>query len=674
MRAITTRRSRRSIPKSEHPPSQGVRSKPLRAYRLLRRKRRDRDRAQDEAQQRQHSSPVTPLRPVSNDQSINLAHNEANPSSPAHPKPRPRPRHSPIPHLKTFGIATLSEDFSIWKLDVEPHVSLKLKQVFRKINTGSKGTLFLSASEENCRDLQWFATRYPLSFRVYLGHSEQAIHDEKLALEILSDRAQSHDKRTQAIFDITNPSSPYRSPPPQIPFDPPARTYQERAASLLVSQGSLLLADCLGSGKTATAIRALAHPNMLPAIVVCPAHLPFHWRNQINKFTPSLTTHILKKSTPYKFKHWPDILITSYHKLRGWSDFLEGRVKTIIFDEAHELRRCESIKYKAAAQVSHSATNRLALTATPILNYGNEFHSVIDVIRPGSLGTREEFIREWCVGGFHEDRKARIKDPPAFGTFLRESGIMLRRTRKDIDRELPSINRIVHEIEVEPGHLDNVKTAAGELARAILDQGKVQSNYQRMQIASEFSNALRQATGIAKAPYIAEFAKMIVEEQDEPVIIFGWHREVYSLLMERLSSYSPAIYTGSESTSKKHKEAERFIRGETPIMIMSLRSGSGLDGLQERACTAIFGELDWSYGIHTQCEGRLHRDGQQRPVFSYYLTSDQGSDPTVLDVLGVKRSQLHGVNDPYAPIMKEMTIDPHHVKKLARAYLNQIST
>src|SRR5579884_3848269 len=50
---------------------------------------------------------------------------------------------------------------------------------------------------------------------------------------------------------------------------------------------------------------------------------------------------------------------------------------------------------------------------------------------------------------------------------------------------------------------------------------------------------------------------------------------------------------------------------------MSLRSGAGLDGLQEDCTVGVFGELDWSPEQHRQCIGRLDRDGQTvtpRPV------------------------------------------------------------
>ena len=69
--------------------------------------------------------------------------------------------------------------------------------------------------------------------------------------------------------------------------------------------------------------------------------------------------------------------------------------------------------------------------------------------------------------------------------------------------------------------------------------------------------------------------------------------------------------------------------------------------------------------------GRGHRDGQGEPVFAYYLTALDGCDPTMIDVLGLKKSQLQGVLDPDGALVEQSQVDPDHVKKLALEYLKR---
>lgn len=48
------------------------------------------------------------------------------------------------------------------------------------------------------------------------------------------------------------------------------------------------------------------------------------------------------------------------------------------------------------------------------------------------------------------------------------------------------------------------------------------------------------------------------------------------------------------------------------------------------------------------CIGRLHRDGQVDPVTAFFLVSEGGSDPPIMDVLGLKASEANGIVNPGA--------------------------
>ena len=104
-------------------------------------------------------------------------------------------------------------------------------------------------------------------------------------------------------------------------------------------------------------------------------------------------------------------------------------------------------------------------------------------------------------------------------------------------------------------------------------------------------------------------------------------------------------------------------------MLISLRAGAGIDGLQHVCSTVVFGELDWSPGVHEQCIGRVHRDGQTEPVMAYFLISDHGSDPIVSEVLGVKREQIEGVRNPGEHLVERVDIGENQLRRLAQQFL-----
>ena len=109
--------------------------------------------------------------------------------------------------------------------------------------------------------------------------------------------------------------------------------------------------------------------------------------------------------------------------------------------------------------------------------------------------------------------------------------------------------------------------------------------------------------------------------------------------------------------------------GDSKVMLISLRAGAGIDGLQHVCSTVVFGELDWSPGVHEQCIGRAHRDGQTEPVMAYFLISDSGSDPIVSDVLGVKREQIEGVRNPGDNLVERIDTGENQLRRLASEFL-----
>jgi SNF2 family DNA or RNA helicase len=486
--------------------------------------------------------------------------------------------------------------------------------------------------------------------------------------KIILDGAKEHKETEKHVLAIQEG----RYEPPSISLALPLREYQKTATSLLDVRRGYLLADELGLGKTVSAIGGMAATSRLPVLVVTMTHLPSQWEREIKRFAPELSVHILKSGKTYDLTKggklpFPDVIVSNYHKLHGWAETLAGHIRYIVFDETQEIRRRQSDKYAAAKLLASKADYRLGLSGTPIYNYGSEFWNILDILSPGSLGSREEFVREWCTPSRDNRETEKLIDPKAFGAWLRREGLMLRRTKKDVGRELPPLSRIVESVPSDLEALDRIKGSAVELAKTILSLNPL-ARGEKFRAAEEFNMLMRQATGISKTPYVAQFVRLLVEN-GESVVLYGWHREVYGLWMEQLSDLNPVLYTGSESPKEKEKSKEAFVSGEAKILIISLRAGAGLDGLQHVTSTVVFGELDWSPGVHEQCIGRVFRDGQESPVMAYFLLADEGSDPVVADVLGIKKGQIEGVRDPAADPIEDLSIDPDRIKRLAEEYL-----
>ncbi len=604
---------------------------------------------------------------------------------------------------RTFGTLSLGEAEGygdrkplVWEIQAEPHVVMRVKRLFPRAQQTRKGVIEIHHTPDVARDIEWIISRYPLDA------------DEDTA-GFLQESVERADATRGEIDRILTGTSSLSGDDWLDPVNCERRDYQYAAADVCIASSRLLVVDELGLGKSLTGMLLLRNPDARPALVVAPTHLPRQWLGMLNRFFPTLRGHIITTGSVYDPAkkremrgHDPDVLIISYSKLIGWADHLAGRVKSVIFDEMQELRRSESQKYGAACMIADGADYRMGLTGTPVYNHGGEIFNVMEVLEQGALGSRGEFSREWGAAG--SNGKVMVDDPAALGTFLREQGLMIRRTRKDVGRELPAVTTVVHTVDSDPDALEDVQDDVRKLAEIILASNDRKEVFTA---SGDLDWKLRQATGIAKAPYAAEFIRLLLESE-EKVCVFGWHRAVYDIWVDRLREFNPVLYTGTESPTQKQLAINRFLGGqvladyceahatererkfdeayqggtpdtqcdpfsESQILIMSLRSGAGVDGLQDVCSVPVFGELDWSPGVHDQCIGRFNRDGMDtdHPVVAYYLVSDEGSDPLVAETLGIKRQQMDGITDPDGKLFAAVTDTGDRIKRLARQALDR---
>jgi hypothetical protein len=233
---------------------------------------------------------------------------------------------------KTYGTYKhISADVSptgraYWLLTADPHVMTRLKRIFPRVLQQRAGGLALADTSEVARDIEWVCERWELAPWDFESEA------------YLQKRADEHRATQETVLGILGGERPdYGWRKPAIP----ARDYQMVAANLVHATGRLLIGDDVGLGKTLSGALVLRDPQALPALVVTLTHLPPQWKREMARFLPWLDTHIVTSGKPYDpTKVWvgrgrqrrplagrdPDVLITSYSKLAGWSNDLAGSI------------------------------------------------------------------------------------------------------------------------------------------------------------------------------------------------------------------------------------------------------------------------------------------------------------------------------------------------------------
>ena len=543
-----------------------------------------------------------------------------------------------------YGTLSYNRRSKCWTIKGEPCVTEMAARLFPG-SERRRGEARFTANRRIIGDVNWLMMRYPL---------EIAPRDRELWKNALA-QAREH-----VLLRMNAEKLPRRSTPPEGTFEGELREFQKEGLSFLLANPRTLLADEMGLGKTVQALACLAAAKEFPALIVVPPHLLRNWQTEITRFLrlegKPARVCVLTGLKPYQPPE-ADVYIIHYLLLRGWKQALpQMGFKAVVFDEIQELRHGGTEKYSAASLLAEECERVIGLSGTPIYNKGSEIWNVVNILDYHCLGDWESFTRAWCDGyGNHL-----VRNPALLGEHLRREGLILRRTKEEVLAELPPKRRLVQEIDSD----DKVYR---ELMRPVMDQlGSLLALHpdarERALLEEQVGRGERQATGVAKAPFVAAFVRAL-EDSGEKVLLFAHHHAVMDIYRRELAAYRPVFITGRESTTQKEEAGARFMEGKTNLCVISLRAASGLN-LQRASCV-VFGELDWSPAVHSQAEDRAHRMGQKDSILCYYLVAPQGSDRDMQDALGLKVSQFVALMGDQTPELSSI----QDAQKAAKAHI-----
>ena len=159
-----------------------------------------------------------------------------------------------------------------------------------------------------------------------------------------------------------------------------------------------ILADEVGLGKTIEAglilkellVRDLARS----ALIIAPKALLPQWQEELReRFDEDF---VLTDEKRFRGFASEERLICSFQQFVRAFDHIQARAwDCLIVDEAHLLANPDSKRRRRAAELR--ARWRLLLTATPIQNKITDLYSLVDLARPGRLGTLRQFIAEFAA-------------------------------------------------------------------------------------------------------------------------------------------------------------------------------------------------------------------------------------------------------------------------------------
>ena len=418
------------------------------------------------------------------------------------------------------------------------------------------------------------------------------------------------------------------------------------------------LADDMGLGKTPT---TLAHLAGLPGphLVVCPLSVVRNWQSEAARFAPFMRVrvhHGTGRTSAEAFvgevgRH--DLVVTTYQvaardleamQLVAWS--------TVVLDEAQAVKNPDTRSARAMRAIG--ATQRIALTGTPIENRLSELWSIFNIVTPGLLGSSNQF-------------RARFAQPiekgrdPAATAALRTltSPFLLRRTKADKSL-VPDLPPKVEQVAWAPLTREQAHLYQAVVDQLLLDsqqatgmkrRGLVLAALTRLkQICNHPAHALGDGSKIGgRSGKLHRFDELVTDLLDagEQALVFTQFREMGLLLQqhlhERFGQRAPFLHGGVVKSHRDRMVAE-FQSGSapSPLLLVSLKAG-GVGLNLTAASQVVHYDRWWNPAVEDQATDRAWRIGQERTVFVHKLVCEGTVEERIDALINDKRGLAQAV-------------------------------
>lgn len=444
---------------------------------------------------------------------------------------------------------------------------------------------------------------------------------------------------------------------------------EEGVAFLEQRRGRALIADEMGLGKTIQALAYLQlHPELRPAIILCPAHLKLNWMQEARATMSGKLNIQVLFGTDNSQPLTGDIIIINYDILpnkyetvkdpigkkkmkeierTGWVDYLiDLKPKVLIFDEAHYIKSNSAQRTKATKKLSKKIPHVIALSGTPIVNRPIEGFNIVQVIDKAIFPNFMTYAKRYCDAkhnGFGWDYSG-AANKEELHLKLTQS-VMIRRKKADVLKELPDkihsfvpmgISNSREYNKAEQAFMDYLTETKGTKAAQAAEKAKHLVKIE----------ALKQLAIKGKMDQAIEWIKDFVDSSngDGKLIVFAVHQKTISRLMDSFKGNAVKV-DGGLSAEKRNEAVQAFQNNPAIKLFIGNIQAAGTGLTLTAASSVAFLELPWTPGELVQAEDRAHRIGQKNTVNIYYLLAANTIEEKIAELLDEKKKVLDAILD-----------------------------
>lgn len=430
--------------------------------------------------------------------------------------------------------------------------------------------------------------------------------------------------------------------------------YQIRAVQHLLKHPFSALFLDLGLGKTV--VTATAGSNLLQLneikglLILAPLRVVYNvWPNELEKWDhlQHLTYTILHGSNKDKrLKEKHDIYLINYEGI-AWLHSKLTRMQRyefpfdmVVYDESTAVKSHSTQRFKKLRTLIRLFKRRVILTGTPAPNSLLDLWSQYYLLDEGErLGKSQYSFKTKYF--FQADYHGYDWQPyPNSAADIGESvsDITMRLKAQDY-LEMPDLihNRIVWSMspaveskykEFEKHYIASIRDETVTAVNAASLSGKL-----RQFVSGFVYNENKEAVS-AHNEKIKVLEEIVDGSPAENILVAIQFRHEYELIKAKFPK-APVIY-GGMSQNKTKELIIRWNKCDLPLLVVHPASIAHGVNLQEGGRMLVWFGIPWSYEHYGQMLGRLHRQGQQKPVLNNFILAKNSVEERVVEALEKK--------------------------------------
>lgn len=426
--------------------------------------------------------------------------------------------------------------------------------------------------------------------------------------------------------------------------------------------GMALLADEVGLGKTVEAgilLKEYFVTGLIKnALILTPPSLIKQWQEEmLSKFDLDFISQ--KDDERFLGYDQHNMLIASISSSVNPVNELKLNLiewDIVVVDEAHRLKNSSSKAHQLVENLQKKFL--LLLSATPVQNNLRELYNLVDLIRPGLLGSWSSFSATYSA-----DEKGRTLNPMKRNE-LQEvlSSVVIRTTRSEVKNYINFTDRVPKTHLFEPSEVERLlyqkatnyvrsmwqglgigASMTNTFSLMILQRQVASSSAaiktalsKKLQGTSNDRNEIESLLILAdKIPVDTKMKNLLTLVKNDPnskFLIFTEFLSTQDYIAENLlkDGFQSVKFNGEISTAERDLSVNKFKR-DIPVMISTEAGG---EGQNFQFCHNVINyDLPWNPMRVEQRVGRVHRIGQTQDVYIHNFAIKDTIEQYVLQLL-----------------------------------------